>query len=1151
MVLDSQHLFQPQSSSGQSVFRRLTFVPATKPDAHSAPTGVDLTPLNETPQMPALPAGKAGPGPSSLAAAAAAGPKRQRELFREADVVLQWTTVRNRGAGFHNLGNTCFMNSVLQALVHTPPLAELFLSQKGERLLAEVAAGGGGGGGSNDPVGLTLQLVRRCFTTMVLSPKGHAQSLRLINKRFRLGRQEDSHEFLRCLLDAMHEACLRRFKPKPPPELANTTFVYRIFGGRLRSQIECEGVDYVSRTYDPFLDLSLEIIRAPTLERALGSFTAPEVLDGANKYRCPKNNKLVRAVKRISVEEAPNVLTVHLKRFEYGGFGAKINRKVDFPTQLDLRPYMSNAKGSKQLYDLYGVLVHHGHTVNSGHYICYVKAANGLWHVCDDHRVTAVGERTVLEQRAYILFYIRRHPRDPAVAAAQQAVQSLMRASVSEGALPKPAISADAGGGRLAQEAAADGSATPVTAPAGLARAARAVQEEASVQRPAKRAKKAAQAEEVTPAAPKLPAVPVAAAPAANGGLAVKGAAAKQQAAAHPIHAAPGSFLAKMIDNLQDLKRGKPGAKLDKEGLLPRVPKLKAKVTQQLAQQQHPEVQEKQQQQQPEAGSQAAQQQADVGGDVAGSTPAPCGQRHAGMASANGDAEETGTGTAAAASVGDGLATAAEHSLLLSNGKEHRSASALKRLHTSPALMRGHSSVWYAAAGRLRHNAVAKSSTANPGKNIADAGTPGTSRVALTPHTEGKKEAGLPPLAPANGYVETSASGRTKDTRPEAAAGLKRAKRLGAMASEHIQAAAAVAGSSQGKEEGKEVAPRQAGVKRPRKEQSEATEVGNGHEAGDSGAAGAASAAAGKAGERHEDGPANGKAKDAEELQQQLTKKQLKKLRRHQQQAEDSAAATPMDVADTPASVQPSSKPQKEAVPSAKPQKLAAATPTVRPQAQPSESPMVITGADAIAWLTGGAPGAAGMGRDRKKPGLGGSGHADDGAAWDEEAGGNSELRRQAAQINRELAGTKRRTPAGGRDYDEWDEEYDKGRTKKIRSKDGEDGDEDDGEGRRGSLLRGPGNMFQKAASEGWRSDQKSGPGGPQRGRSPGGRGRSPGGRGRSPGGRGRGGFGGRGRGGFGGRGGGGGRGRGGGRGGGGRGRGGGRGGGGRGRGRR
>jgi hypothetical protein len=55
--------------------------------------------------------------------------------------------------------------------------------------------------------------------------------------RFRLGRQEDAHEYLRCVLDAMHEAFLKHIQPKPPPELAATTFIHRIFGGKLRSEV--------------------------------------------------------------------------------------------------------------------------------------------------------------------------------------------------------------------------------------------------------------------------------------------------------------------------------------------------------------------------------------------------------------------------------------------------------------------------------------------------------------------------------------------------------------------------------------------------------------------------------------------------------------------------------------------------------------------------------------------------------------------------------------------------------------------------------------------------------------------------------------------------------------------------------------------------
>lgn len=83
---------------------------------------------------------------------------------------------------------------------------------------------------------------------------------------FRPGRQEDAHEYLRCLLDHLHEGHLRgQYGSGPPqPPLEFTTFVHRIFGGLARSQLRCVGVDYESSQYEPFLDLSLEIFRCGT-----------------------------------------------------------------------------------------------------------------------------------------------------------------------------------------------------------------------------------------------------------------------------------------------------------------------------------------------------------------------------------------------------------------------------------------------------------------------------------------------------------------------------------------------------------------------------------------------------------------------------------------------------------------------------------------------------------------------------------------------------------------------------------------------------------------------------------------------------------------------------------------------------------------------
>lgn len=57
-------------------------------------------------------------------------------------------------------------------------------------------------------------------------------------------------------------------------------------------------------------------------------YAAGEVLDGANKYKCSKEKKPVRAIKRMTVHAAPNVLVLQLKRFEFSMSGHKISKKV-------------------------------------------------------------------------------------------------------------------------------------------------------------------------------------------------------------------------------------------------------------------------------------------------------------------------------------------------------------------------------------------------------------------------------------------------------------------------------------------------------------------------------------------------------------------------------------------------------------------------------------------------------------------------------------------------------------------------------------------------------------------------------------------------------------------------------------------------------
>lgn len=59
------------------------------------------------------------------------------------------------------------------------------------------------------------------------------------------------------------------------------------------------------------------------------------------------------------------------------------------------------------LYGLYGVLVHSGKSLHNGHYYCFVRGPNNVWHLMDDSAVRPVSEATVLDQKAYMLFYLR------------------------------------------------------------------------------------------------------------------------------------------------------------------------------------------------------------------------------------------------------------------------------------------------------------------------------------------------------------------------------------------------------------------------------------------------------------------------------------------------------------------------------------------------------------------------------------------------------------------------------------------------------------------------------------------------------------------------------------------------------------------------
>ncbi|XP_064926064.1 ubiquitin carboxyl-terminal hydrolase 36-like [Columba livia] len=381
--------FQPASHgfSGQPELLRAKYLllnPRTEPAEH--PRGAEEG-------QPGKQGGDRTPGRLG-----AGVPAPQKGLFPAGRLAMQWQRVQRIGAGLLNLGNTCFLNATLQCLTYTPPLANYLLSREHSRTCHQS--------------GFCMMCVMQNHVTQafansgsVIKPVSFVRDLKKIAPHIRLGRQEDAHEFLRFTIDAMQKACLPDCTELDRQTQA-TTLIHQIFGGSLRSRVKCSMCKAVSDTFDPCLDLPVEITQAANVEQALELFVKPDLLGGENAYLCDKCKKKVSATKRFTIHRAPRVLTLALKRFA-DFTGGKITKDVGYPELLNIRPYMSQTSGDPVMYGLYAVLVHSGYSSHAGHYYCYVKASDGQWYQMNDNVVRPSNIKVVLNQQAYVLFYLR------------------------------------------------------------------------------------------------------------------------------------------------------------------------------------------------------------------------------------------------------------------------------------------------------------------------------------------------------------------------------------------------------------------------------------------------------------------------------------------------------------------------------------------------------------------------------------------------------------------------------------------------------------------------------------------------------------------------------------------------------------------------
>ncbi|KAL3826983.1 hypothetical protein ACHAXA_000047 [Cyclostephanos tholiformis] len=358
--------------------------------------------------------------------------------------------------GLDNLGNTCYMNSVLQMLSHCSGFRSFFCDFL--RAAAPLRLAGEGGytltrqsttylkntlheNESPDKLALTdathaLLRVLWSGRWRSISPRYFVNAVWKHSALFASKKQQDANEFLNFYLGRVDD----ELKPRnatnsvmsPELEIENTNrshvslyinitfFQMDLFGIEQYQEVQCDECKTVTKKTEPLLGLVLSLpdeeIRNSNnhiqLFDCFQSLRSTGLFVGDDQFFCDTCNAKKDAVWRVVLQGRPQSLLISLRRTLWDKVKGlhKDSRRVEFPVELDASDYLDvgNEKGVDDgRYTLSAVVSHSGSSPFVGHYIAYARNVSG-WFLFNDSRVTAVTESNILDVEAFILLYERR-----------------------------------------------------------------------------------------------------------------------------------------------------------------------------------------------------------------------------------------------------------------------------------------------------------------------------------------------------------------------------------------------------------------------------------------------------------------------------------------------------------------------------------------------------------------------------------------------------------------------------------------------------------------------------------------------------------------------------------------------------------------------
>ena len=352
----------------------------------------------------------------------------------------KWNKYLDKGyTGLSNLGNTCFLNSCMQALNHTYELHELLDSPKLNETMK-----------SGQPDTEIIKEWNELRDIMwknngVVTPNKFVRNVHrvaTIKKRdiFTGWSQNDMPEFLLFIIEAFHNSVSRPVSIKITGKTENDTdklakkcyeMLKQVYGKEYSEFMDLFYGIYVSeiRSMDDtivhsvhpehffVLDLPIPHNKSPiSLIECFDAHVRTEILKGDNAWYNEVTKQREDIQKRIVFWSLPKILIITLKRFSPDG-RHKTEQLVDCPLDnLDLSKYVYGYNRSQYNYELYAVCNHIGNTY-MGHYTAFVKNANNEWLHFNDQQVEIIAKtsdendikKKIITPMAYCLFYRKKN----------------------------------------------------------------------------------------------------------------------------------------------------------------------------------------------------------------------------------------------------------------------------------------------------------------------------------------------------------------------------------------------------------------------------------------------------------------------------------------------------------------------------------------------------------------------------------------------------------------------------------------------------------------------------------------------------------------------------------------------------------------------